>query len=152
MRPFFRDAEFPNLEVLDVPRHVECALITLADPSRLAILPHHLPRRPEVPAIAKAHRWDPTEVLKALLAEEVAGQDRFALATRRSRAAFPTGRFAAWDPQLPSIPAPRHGGRRAHHLRRDDKLSERGFLRLMIAAVDSAVVLTRRETRQQAPS
>lgn len=60
--------------------------MTLADPSRLAILPHHLPRRPEVLAIAKAHRWDPTEVLKALLAEEVAGQDRFALATRRSRA------------------------------------------------------------------
>jgi DNA replication protein DnaC len=43
----------------------------------------------------------------ALLAEEVAGRDRSALATRRARAAFPTGKtFAAWDEQLSSLPAP----------------------------------------------
>jgi DNA replication protein DnaC len=49
----------------------------------------------------------PAEVLRALLAEEVAGRDRSALATRRARAAFPTGKtFAAWDGQLSSIPAP----------------------------------------------
>lgn len=62
---------------------------------------------PELLATAKAQRWDPAEVLKALLAEEVSGRDRSALATRRARAGFPTGKtFAAWDPALSSIPAP----------------------------------------------
>ena len=37
----------------------------------------------------------------------MAGRDRSALATRRARAAFPTGKtFDTWDPQLCSIPAP----------------------------------------------
>ena len=46
-------------------------------------------------------------MLKALLVEEVSGRDRSALATRRARAGFPTGKtFAAWDPELSSIPAP----------------------------------------------
>ena len=46
-------------------------------------------------------------MLKALLSEEVAGRERSALATRRARAAFPTGKtFHAWDPQLSSVPAP----------------------------------------------
>ena len=62
---------------------------------------------PELLATAKSQRWDPAEVLKALLAEEVSGRDRSALATRRARAGFPTGKtFAAWDPALSSIPAP----------------------------------------------
>jgi hypothetical protein len=70
-------------------------------------LPHMRRIAPEVLATAKAQRWDPAEVLRALLAEEVAGRDRSALATRRARAAFPTGKtFAAWDEQLSSIPAP----------------------------------------------
>jgi len=61
----------------------------------------------ELLATAKAQRWDPGEVLKALLAEEVSGRNRSALATRRTRAGFPTGKtFAAWDPTLSSIPAP----------------------------------------------
>ena len=70
-------------------------------------LPHMRRIAPEVLATAKAQRWDPAEVLRALLAEEVAGRDRSALATRRARAAFPTGKtFGAWDGQLSSIPAP----------------------------------------------
>jgi DNA replication protein DnaC len=70
-------------------------------------LPYIRRAAPEVLATAKAQRWDPTEVLKALLTEEVTGRDRSALATRRARAAFPTGKtFDAWDPQLSSIPAP----------------------------------------------
>jgi DNA replication protein DnaC len=70
-------------------------------------LPHIRKAAPEVLATAKAQRWEPAEVLKALLAEEVAGRDRSSLATRRARAAFPTGKtFDAWDPQLSSIPAP----------------------------------------------
>jgi DNA replication protein DnaC len=70
-------------------------------------LPHIRRAAPEVLATAKAQRWDPAEVLRVLLAEEVAGRDRSSLATRRARAAFPTGKtFTAWDEQLSSIPAP----------------------------------------------
>ena len=58
-------------------------------------------------ATAKAQRWDPAEVLKVLLTEEVAGRDRSALATRRAAAAFPTGKtFEAWDETASSIPVP----------------------------------------------
>jgi DNA replication protein DnaC len=70
-------------------------------------LPYIRRAAPEVLATAKAQRWEPAEVLKALLTEEVAGRDRSALATRRARAAFPTGKtFDAFDPHLSSIPAP----------------------------------------------
>ena len=70
-------------------------------------LPHMRRIAPEVIATAKAQRWDPAEVLRALLAEEVAGRDRSSLATRRARAAFPTGKtFDAWDERLSSVPAP----------------------------------------------
>jgi DNA replication protein DnaC len=70
-------------------------------------LPHIRRVAPEVLATAKAQRWDPTEVLRVLLTEEVAGRDRSALATRRARAAFPTGKtFDAWDEALSCIPVP----------------------------------------------
>jgi DNA replication protein DnaC len=70
-------------------------------------LPHIRRHAPEVLATAKAQRWDPAEVLRVLFAEEVAGRDRSALATRRISAAFPTGKtFQAWQPQVSSIPAP----------------------------------------------
>jgi DNA replication protein DnaC len=70
-------------------------------------LPHMRRIAPELLATAKAQRWDPAEVLRTLLTEEVAGRDRSALATRRTRAAFPTGKtFDAWDDTLSSIPAP----------------------------------------------
>ena len=46
-------------------------------------------------------------MLRALLAEEVAGRERSALATRRSAAGFPTGKtFAAWQAEASSVPAP----------------------------------------------
>ena len=68
-------------------------------------LPHMRRTAPEVLATARAQRWDPGELLKVLLAEEVAGRDRSALATRRARAAFPTGKtFDAWDEHLCSLP------------------------------------------------
>jgi len=68
-------------------------------------LPHIRRTAPEVLATAKAQRWDPAEVLKVLLTEEVAGRDRSSLATRRARAAFPTGKtFDAWDEHLSSLP------------------------------------------------
>ena len=70
-------------------------------------LPHMRKAAPEVLATAKAQRWDPAEVLKVLLAEEVAGRERSALATRRAAAGFPTGKtFDAWNPDASSIPAP----------------------------------------------
>jgi len=70
-------------------------------------LPHIRRHAPDVLATAKAQRWDPAEVLKVLLGEEVAGRDRSALATRRTDAGFPTGKtFHAWQPELSSIPAP----------------------------------------------
>jgi DNA replication protein DnaC len=70
-------------------------------------LPYMRRAAPEVLATARAQRWDPAEVLKALLNEEVAGRERSALATRRTQAAFPTGKtFSTWDASLSSIPAP----------------------------------------------
>jgi DNA replication protein DnaC len=70
-------------------------------------LPYARRAAPEVLATAKAQRWDPAEVVKVLLTEEVTGRDRSALATRRAAAAFPTGKtFDAWDQALSSIPAP----------------------------------------------
>jgi DNA replication protein DnaC len=70
-------------------------------------LPHIRRVAPEVVATARSQRWEPVEVLRVLLAEEVAGRERSALATRRSTAGFHTGKtFGAWDPSLSSIPAP----------------------------------------------
>jgi DNA replication protein DnaC len=70
-------------------------------------LPHIRRAAPEVLATARAQRWEPTEVLRVLLAEEVAGRERSSVATRRGAAGFPTGKtFAAWEPALSSIPAP----------------------------------------------
>ena len=70
-------------------------------------LPHIRRHGPEVVATAKAQRWEPVEVLRALLIEEAAGRERSALATRRAAASFPTGKtFDAWNPEASSIPAP----------------------------------------------
>ena len=70
-------------------------------------LPHLRRCAPEVIATAKAQRWDPTEVLKAVLVAEAAGRERSALATRRAAAGFPTGKtFDAWTETASSIPAP----------------------------------------------
>ncbi len=70
-------------------------------------LPHIRRTAPEVLATARAQRWEPAEVLRVLLAEEVAGRERSSKAIRRAAAAFPTGKtFEAWDPALSSIPAP----------------------------------------------
>jgi DNA replication protein DnaC len=70
-------------------------------------LPYIRRAAPEVLATARAQRWEPAEVLRTLLAEEVAGRERSSTATRRAAAGFPTGKtFQAWDPALSSIPAP----------------------------------------------
>ena len=70
-------------------------------------LPHIRRAAPEVIATARAQRWEPVEVLRVLCAEEAAGRDRSALASRRASAGFPTGKtFDAWDETVSSIPKP----------------------------------------------
>jgi DNA replication protein DnaC len=70
-------------------------------------MPHARAIAPDVLATARAQRWEPAEVIKALLAEETKGRARSMLATRRKAAGFPTGKtFALWDEAASSIPAP----------------------------------------------
>jgi hypothetical protein len=70
-------------------------------------MPHARAVAPDVLATARAQRWEPAEVIKALLAEEAKGRARSMLATRRKAAGFPTGKtFALWDEAASSIPAP----------------------------------------------
>jgi DNA replication protein DnaC len=70
-------------------------------------LPRIRRHAPQVIATARAQRWEPAEVLRALLTEEAAGRERSALATRRAAAAFPTGKtFGSWHAGASSIPAP----------------------------------------------
>ncbi len=70
-------------------------------------LPHIRQHAPQVLATARAQRWEPVEVLRALFGQEAAGRERSALATRRAAAAFPTGKtFQVWQPDASSIPAP----------------------------------------------
>ena len=70
-------------------------------------MPHARALAPELIATARAQRWEPTEIIKALFTEEAAGRARSMLATRRKAAGFPTGKtFDAWDPAASSIPAP----------------------------------------------
>ena len=84
----------------DLPADLEALLRRLR-------LPHIRRHAPDVLATAKAQRWEPAEVLRALLVEEAAGRERSALATRRAVAGFPTGKtFDAWQPEASAIPAP----------------------------------------------
>jgi DNA replication protein DnaC len=70
-------------------------------------MPYARTLAPELLVTAKAQRWEPVEVVKALLVEEVAGRSRSMLAHRRKAAGFPTGKtFQAWNPEISSIPAP----------------------------------------------
>ncbi|WP_073224274.1 IS21-like element helper ATPase IstB [Streptomyces sp. NBRC 110465] len=70
-------------------------------------LPHIRRAMAEIVPTAKAQRWDPAEIVRALLAEEAAGRDAANLRTRRTRAAFPTGKtFHIWNEEASSIPIP----------------------------------------------
>lgn len=70
-------------------------------------MPHLRQLAPEVLATARAQRWEPSEVLRVLLQEEVEGRERSATATRRESAGFPSGKtFASWKAELCSIPKP----------------------------------------------
>ncbi|MFD9367866.1 IS21-like element helper ATPase IstB [Streptomyces sp. NPDC060020] len=70
-------------------------------------LPHIRRAMAEIIPTAKAQRWDPAEIVRALLAEEAAGRDAANLRTRRTRATFPTGKtFHIWNEEASSIPVP----------------------------------------------
>lgn len=76
-------------------------------------LPHARHVAAEVLATARSQRWDPGEVVKAMLEAETAGRHRSMLATRRKKAGFPTGKtFDVWDETLSSIPQPTQQGLR----------------------------------------
>ena len=70
-------------------------------------MPYARALAPELLITARTQRWEPAEVIKALLVEEVTGRARSMLATRREAAGFPTGKtFDTWDPTASSIPLP----------------------------------------------
>lgn len=67
-------------------------------------LPYMRKSAPDVLATARAQRWDPAEVLRVLISEEVVGRDAATRRLRRSTANFPTGKtLASWRPEESSI-------------------------------------------------
>lgn len=67
-------------------------------------LPYLRKAAPDVLATARAQRWDPAEVLRVLLSEEVTGRDAATRRMRRKNASFPTGKtFSSWRPEQSSI-------------------------------------------------
>jgi DNA replication protein DnaC len=70
-------------------------------------LPYLRAAAPDVLATARSQRWDPAEVLRVLMTEEVIGRDAATRRTRRKTANFPAGKtFATWRPNESSIPTP----------------------------------------------
>jgi DNA replication protein DnaC len=70
-------------------------------------LPYLRKAAPDILATARAQRWDPAEVLRVLLIEEVTGRDSATRRMRRKSANFPTGKtFSSWRPEESSIPEP----------------------------------------------
>src|SRR5436309_15911019 len=69
-------------------------------------LPYLRAAAPDVIATAKSQRWDPAEVLRVLIQEEVIGRDAATRAMRHKTANFPTGKtLATWRPDESSIAA-----------------------------------------------
>lgn len=67
-------------------------------------LPYMRKTAPDVLATARAQRWDPAEVLRVLISEEVLGRDAATRRLRRATANFPTGKtLASWRPEDSSI-------------------------------------------------
>ncbi len=68
-------------------------------------LPYLRKAAPDVLATARAQRWDPAEVVRVLLSEEVTGRDAATRRMRRKHAGFPTGKtMASWWAEESSIP------------------------------------------------
>jgi DNA replication protein DnaC len=70
-------------------------------------LPYLRKAAPDVLATARAQRWDPAEMLRVLLTEEVTGRNGATRRMRRKSANFPSGKtLASWIPEQSSIPQP----------------------------------------------
>ncbi|WP_327072104.1 hypothetical protein OG196_00180 [Kitasatospora purpeofusca] len=70
-------------------------------------LPYMRKAAPDVLATARAQRWDPAEVLRLLIAEEVTGRDAATRRLRRHSANFPTGKtLGSWRAEDSTIPEP----------------------------------------------
>lgn len=70
-------------------------------------LPYMRKAAPDVLATARAQRWDPAEVLRLLITEEVTGRDAATRHLRRTTANFPTGKtLASWRAEDSTIPEP----------------------------------------------
>jgi len=68
-------------------------------------MPYLRAHAPQVIATAKAQRWDPAEVVRVLLEEEVKGRDQATRRNRRKAAGFPSGKtFDSWSEDFSSIP------------------------------------------------
>jgi len=68
-------------------------------------MPYLRAAAPEVIATAKAQRWDPAEVLRVLIAEEIRGRDDATRRARRKAAGLPAGKtFDSWRQADSSIP------------------------------------------------
>ncbi|WP_433433414.1 ATP-binding protein [Nonomuraea sp. CA-141351] len=65
-------------------------------------LPYLRKAAPDVLATARAQRWDPAEVLRVLISEEVISRDAATRRQRRTAAGFPTGKH--WPPGSPRSP------------------------------------------------
>ena len=91
-------------------------------------LPYVRAAAPEVLATARAQRWDPAEVLRVLLTEEIKGRDAATQRMRRKAAGFPTGKtFESWREQDSSIePATQSALRTLEWVGRAENLSVSG--------------------------
>ncbi len=68
-------------------------------------LPYLRAAAPEILATARAQRWDPAEVVRVLLTEEITGRDEATRRMRRKSAGLPAGKtFASWRAADSSIP------------------------------------------------
>jgi hypothetical protein len=65
----------------------------------------------DVVPTARAQRWDPAEVLRVLLVEEITGRDEATLRMRRQRANFPAGKPSPSGTR-PAAPSPHPPNRR----------------------------------------
>jgi DNA replication protein DnaC len=67
-------------------------------------LPHLRRLAPEVLQTARAQRWDPAEVLRVLLLEEMTGRDEAGRLHRREQAGFPSGKtLHTWNEAASAI-------------------------------------------------
>jgi DNA replication protein DnaC len=70
-------------------------------------LPYVRGAAPEVIATATTQRWEHSEVLRILLAEEAAGRDQATITMRRKASGLPAGKtFDAWEEKASAIPKP----------------------------------------------